>query len=800
MKNLGKLDVDDIDVSDISAAKENHAAIKLVTNPSVPTTIRLNPYLSSPEKALSVMGRICSAKPSDNMKKWNSAISEILFYEKKEEGDGENNDNVDQNHNLMYYFSSNRFLFANQDFIYNVQSRLRSLLLEMDRQMRLYIPKAVFVSVGGLFSGGKSSLLNYILDNDGLLPVNIGASTMVPAMLYCGNLADKVSVSGVNNLDAIVSLDTDILNCISHSDDENKISSNIATTLQHFIVQVRNKEYQNIVFVDTPGYDNAEDKSARLRTDDELADKYLSMGDVILWLMPAKNGSFKPSDIDRLVAFGEGDCKKCKKYSEIVPRPRKIIILITKADLLDEESRMDVFRKICDYVSTMDFVEDVALVSAANKDKEKWNKFWHSRSGNDFVTILKKAVNQVPVHFETTKCIAEIQRLFDSEISASRNRISEFEQKCQDIKQKCLYANSNILKVKRQRVDFFEMYNYQPEDVKKITTKYFDAQLNNLENEYKIGSEKINRYAKQKEALEDHLMRLQRWSIDLEKWFESEPILDYHGRDEFLMKKSNDKICVYLQSYINRKFKNAYVHFWDNESSTHWPGIPMVFVMRSKRFNIWKGEIPNNVTGIVFALVNDDGDKWMQSIDFTGNVIKNDYLYNMKKSLGKLPLKYQKNLDDKMTSDSNIFSEDENKQSIPELSDDLDGFVVNLDIFNAIRSHNYDNLLKSLAKKRDITGVYNQQGMSAVTAAAHFGFQKALMLFVHVCGVEILNIADKRGFNALHSACAASKFETAAAICRCNNSLKEYCTIDGRNVSDLVSVNYKVILKQSGII
>lgn len=553
MKNLGKLDVDDIDVSDISAAKENHAAIKLVTNPSVPTTIRLNPYLSSPEKALSVMGRICSAKPSDNMKKWNSAISEILFYEKKEEGDGENNDNVDQNHNLMYYFSSNRFLFANQDFIYNVQSRLRSLLLEMDRQMRLYIPKAVFVSVGGLFSGGKSSLLNYILDNDGLLPVNIGASTMVPAMLYCGNLADKVSVYGVNNLDAIVSLDTDILNCISHSDDENKISSNIATTLQHFIVQVRNKEYQNIVFVDTPGYDNAEDKSARLRTDDELADKYLSMGDVILWLMPAKNGSFKPSDIDRLVAFGEGDCKKC---SEIVPRPRKIIILITKADLLDEESRMDVFRKICDYVSTMDFVEDVALVSAANKDKEMWNKFWHSRSGDDFVTILKKAVNQVPVHFETTKCIAEIQRLFDSEISASRNRISEFEQKCQDIKQKCLYANSNILKVKRQRVDFFEMYNYQPEDVKRITTKYFDAQLNNLENEYKIGSEKINRYAKQKEALEDHLMRLQRWSIDLEKWFESEPVLDYHGRDEFLMKKSNDKICVYLQSYINRKFSN----------------------------------------------------------------------------------------------------------------------------------------------------------------------------------------------------------------------------------------------------
>lgn len=146
---------------------------------------------------------------------------------------------------------------------------------------------------------------------------------MVPAMLYCGNLADKVSVSGVNNLDAIVSLDTDILNCISHSDEKNKISSNIATTLQHFIVQVRSKQYQNIVFVDTPGYDNAEDKSARLSSDDELADKYLSMGDVILWLIPVTNGELTPGDINRLMALGNGDSSQCKEYIELCLVPAK---------------------------------------------------------------------------------------------------------------------------------------------------------------------------------------------------------------------------------------------------------------------------------------------------------------------------------------------------------------------------------------------------------------------------------------------------------------------------------------------
>lgn len=796
--NQGELDVDDIDVSVASASKEQNAPLTLRTNPSVSTTIRLNPYLCSPEKALSVMGRICSAKPSDNMKKWNSAISEILFYENKNEGGEKNDEKADENRNLRSYFSSNRSLFANQDFIYNIQSRLRLLLLEMDRQMRRYIPKAVFVSVGGLFSGGKSSLLNYLLDYDGLLPVNIGASTMVPAMLYCGNLADNVSVSGVNNLDAIVSLDTDILNCISHSDD--KISSNIATTLQHFIVQVRSKQYQNIVFVDTPGYDNAEDKSARLSSDDELADKYLSMGDVILWLIPVTNGELTPGDIKRLLAFGDGDSSKCKKYSGIVPRPRKIIILITKADLKDEEDGMDVFRKICDSVSTMDFVVDVALLSAADKDKKKWDEFWHSRSGDDFETILKRVIDQVPVHYETTKCIAEIHRLFDFEISASKKRVSDYGKICQEIKQKCLYTIPEISKVKRVREDYLEKYNNQPVEIRKIIIEYFDAQINNLENIYKVGLDKINRFSKQKVALEDHLNRLQRWSIDLEKWFESEPILDYHGRDELLEQKANEKICVYLRSYRNKKFKNAYVHFWDNESSTQWPGIPMTFLVKSKRFNIWKAEIPKNVIGIVFALVNDDGDKWMQSIDFKGDAVSDGCLYNLKKCLGKLPLKYLKDDDDKMSSDSNCFTEHYDKQNLYETSDDLEGLIVNPDIFNAIRSHQYDNLLKSLTKKQDISAVYNQQGMSAVTAAAHSGFQKALELFVRVCGTDILNIADKRGFNALHSACASGKFETAAEICKCDPNLKKYCTIDGRKVSDVVSVEYKAIFQNSGII
>ena len=86
--------------------------------------------------------------------------------------------------------------------------------------------------------------------------------------------------------------------------------------------------------------------------------------------------------------------------------------------------------------------------------------------------------------------------------------------------------------------------------------------------------------------------------------------------------------------------------------------------------------------------------------------------------------------------------------------------------------------------------------MSVITAAAHHGFRKALELFVDFCGVEVLNIADGRGFNALHSAANALKFETCADILRWNPTLKDYSTMDGKDISELIPIEYMPILEK----
>jgi len=92
--------------------------------------------------------------------------------------------------------------------------------------------------------------------------------------------------------------------------------------------------------------------------------------------------------------------------------------------------------------------------------------------------------------------------------------------------------------------------------------------------------------------------------------------------------------------------------------------------------------------------------------------------------------------------------------------------------------------------------MFNRKGMSAVTYAAHIGSAKSLELFVRYGGKDALNIADKRGFNALHSAASSLMFETCAAILRTDAKLAETLTIDGRSTIDLIPQPFKELYEK----
>lgn len=781
----------DLDGEDVWRAEDGVAkSEKVYAIPNTSYTLRLNPYVASSEKAMEVMGRICSAFPSNNIKKWTDELNDILFSKLKQDDGLERS----TQRNIEDYFYDKRSFFHNKDFIYKLRESLNSLILGMDRLMSRPSPKAVLVSVGGTFNAGKSTFLNRIVEKEDLLPVDTIPTTMVPAFLYCGNFPDDVSVAGVNMLNAIVPLDKDILNCVSHiSVGGESTAHQIATTLQHFIVQLCNDNFKDFVFIDTPGYGNTEDKTSRLNTDDMLADRYLSMGDIVLWLAPTKDGGLTADNISRLRKFSGSCTSGIPNRPNTNEVPKKIVILLTKADLVNKDKRLEIFQETCRSVEDMPNVVDVAMLSAA--DWQKWDEVWHSRSGYDFNTILRKSAKQIPLHHETRQCIHDILTLFDKEIQNIIFESEEARTAQRTAQIRYTEALKKIQAVEIRRKQFDKSNPCLNTDIRSLINKQFTYELGVLQDEYKKSQSteiEVDRYL---EELNTHYDFIRRWKLQFVDWLRAQSILEYSEKEEIEALSSENEESIKVYFILSRKIKNvnAYIHFWNKDGDlTSWPGVPMTFFERTKLNNIWTFNLPKRAQGIVFAVVKNDVCSvddcsdivHSQSVDFVDDMIKDGYAYYRTKAAGFYSNHKKTRFKSKM-SDSSQNSTFKKPDKKPDLSD----------AFSAIKNQKYERLLSCFTSKCNITNSFNDKGMSLVTSASHYGFQKAIELFVRFCGTDVLNISDKRGYNALHSAAANLNFETCSYILRLSPSLEKVLTSDGESYEELIPIQYQKLLK-----
>ncbi|RGR15281.1 dynamin family protein [Bacteroides ovatus] len=767
-----------------------------VTECTRSTFLRLNPYECSPEKALKLMGKICQALPSDNLKMWMTAINNLLFQEFQDDVNSNEAQRLKEHSNLEVYFFANRDLFCDKDFIYRLKEEISQFLLAMDKQAERLSPKAVYVSVAGSFNAAKSTLLNYLARCPNLLPVDNIPATVVPAFLHCGDFCDRLSVSGVNKMNAIVPLDSDVLNSISHSKEGCEgNAAQIAASLQHFIVQVPNQEYRDLVFIDTPGYDNVQDKKSELSSDRIVANKYMQLGEVVLWLIPVTEGSLKVNEIDILKKLGlseeskNGKNRKDGKPSQAT-HSRKIILLITKSDLRNEDSRMEIFDLICSQVENIPYIVDVATLSTY--DSAKWQECWHSRSGNDFDTILRNATSDIPLLYETQICVDKILRLFNDERNEAEKTFHQLESECNLSMKASNSAVLNLQKARNKHKLFWANHESIQKDVRLIIEEQFKNEVENIEKDHRRESNKIENLSFRMNDIQGHISKLREWEHQLKNWFKDVlPMLDYHETKSSISAVRHETVRLYFKLSQKRKRVTPHVHYWTIGRETIWPGEPMIFTKSEKGNNIWQFDLPDWASGVVFSVVQSDGTVISQSIDFINSDIKKNHVYNQSECIGPLE-------------ESVSSKKERNSKLIP---NEFDGSDMSLgqslfstDIFKAIELNDCTRLFECLSIRRDITGIFNSKGMSAVTYAAHIGSGKSLDLFVRHGGESVLNIADKRGFNALHSAASSLMFETCAAILRANAKLAETRTIDGRSIVDLIpqplKKHYETIQKQ----
>lgn len=174
------------------------------------------------------------------------------------------------------------------------------------------------VGVGGGFSAGKSRFLNTLLGVD-LLPESLEPTTAIPSFITRG-AADIVALNSFNHR---IALDREALQAITHAFNDHYRDSlgegfGFAHILKLLMLHQPRLPWDNLAFLDTPGYSKADAEGAA-ETDQGIALRQLTEADHVLWLLSAKNGSIRQDDLDFLRRLNH---------------PQPIFFVVTQADLV----------------------------------------------------------------------------------------------------------------------------------------------------------------------------------------------------------------------------------------------------------------------------------------------------------------------------------------------------------------------------------------------------------------------------------------------------------------------------------
>lgn len=309
-----------------------------------------NKYLNDKNEALNLISKILTfSKENNNLKKkvfkLDKLIEDDLF-------------NITSKMNM-----------TNQEEVYNRLKVIKNKLQEL--KMIQLLNKKYIIGIGGMFSAGKSKFINSIMGYD-ILPENQLPTTSIPTYIIKGE--EKLSAYTFDNLE--IKLDYEEINAISHIFyDEYNIS--FTSFIKSIVIQNNNNKYENIVFLDTPGYTKSDNFKKDDNTDLIRAKECLSVCDYIIWLMDIENGVIVQRDIEFinnlnitkpiLFVFNKAD-KKCKEDIESIIKNTNDILLNTGLNVygVTAYSSMENKEYINNYIEK--FVNEISLKSNESKD------------------------------------------------------------------------------------------------------------------------------------------------------------------------------------------------------------------------------------------------------------------------------------------------------------------------------------------------------------------------------------------------------------------------------------------------
>lgn len=241
------------------------------------------------------------------------------------------------------------------------------------------------VSLGGGFSSGKSSFLNALMEKN-VLPADIDPSTSVPTYIVAGEAHD---VAAINVFDNKVQMQPRDIRKIAHGfgeieDEEGSTRSSI--TLGHILESIFFStplhNYQNIAFLDTPGYSKPDFEKYSARTDEQIARQQLNSSNYILWFIQADAGTITEEDI-----------KFIKSLRSDIPK----LIIINKADkknLSDLKNIMEKIKYTLD-IKGIKYVDVLAFTSKKNQINDDNLIAFIEKNIRDIIVQINKWNSQI---------------------------------------------------------------------------------------------------------------------------------------------------------------------------------------------------------------------------------------------------------------------------------------------------------------------------------------------------------------------------------------------------------------------
>ena len=270
------------------------------------------------------------------------------------------NNNLDELKNLL---NKDFIDFANTESSLAEEAQAVLLLQAIEKELELIVNfsgiyNKNIIAIGGGFSGGKSAFVSSFFDESIIkLPIGIKPVTAIPTYIING---ENNIVKGFSKQGGMVEIDIELYSRLSH-DFVKSFSFNLKDIMPVMAIDTPMKNYPEICFIDTPGYNPAETEGFTSE-DKDTAIEYLEQANSLIWMIGLdSNGTIPAKDLDFI--------------EELNLENKKLYVVANKADLRAESDLESILDEIEESLEDYDIpFEGISAYSSNTREEYLFKK------------------------------------------------------------------------------------------------------------------------------------------------------------------------------------------------------------------------------------------------------------------------------------------------------------------------------------------------------------------------------------------------------------------------------------------